>query len=348
MEDDGSGHHRVPVYSTATEVVEKLKEKWSSVKKQPYPAMYSSVFGGIILDPTVMVIPIDDHMVHRGHGVFDTAMLLDGYLYELDVHLDRFLRSASKAKITSPFPRETLRSILIQMTAASKCKRGSIRYWLSAGPGNFLLSPADCPEAAFYAVVIDFDYSQCKEGVQVITSTIPMKPPLFATSKNVNYLPNVLSVMEAEEKGAFASIWVDDQGYIAEGPNVNVAFISKGKELLLPPFDKILSGCTVKRLVALAPKLIEKGLLKAIRTAHMTIDQAKDSDEMMFVGSGLPVLPIVQWDDQLIGDGSNYSLVADNTRFLVATLLCSYVFSCLCQEKLGKRRSRSLICSGRI
>ncbi|XP_009419654.2 D-amino-acid transaminase, chloroplastic-like [Musa acuminata AAA Group] len=303
MEDDVSGHHRVPVYSSATEVVEKLKEKWSSVKKQPYPAMYSSVFGGIILDPTVMVIPIDDHMVHRGHGVFDTAMLMDGYLYELDAHLDRFLRSASKAKITSPFPREILRSILIQMTAASKCKRGSIRYWLSAGPGNFLLSPAGCPEAAFYAVVIDVDYSQCKEGVKVITSTIPMKPPLFATMKNVNYIQNVLSVMEAEEKGAFASIWVDDQGYIAEGPNVNVAFISKGKELLLPPFDKILSGCTVKRLVALAPKLIEKGLLKAIRTAHMTIDQAKDSDEMMFVGSGLPVMPIVQWDDQLIGDG---------------------------------------------
>ncbi|CAL9176660.1 unnamed protein product [Musa hybrid cultivar] len=303
MEDDVSGHHRVPVYSSATEVVEKLKEKWSSVKKQPYPAMYSSVFGGIILDPTVMVIPIDDHMVHRGHGVFDTAMLMDGYLYELDAHLDRFLRSALKAKITSPFRRETLRSILIQMTAASKCKRGSIRYWLSAGPGNFLLSPAGCPEAAFYAVVIDVDYSQCKEGVKVITSTIPMKPPLFATMKNVNYIQNVLSVMEAEEKGAFASIWVDDQGYIAEGPNVNVAFISKGKELLLPPFDKILSGCTVKRLVALAPKLIEKGLLKAIRTAHMTIDQAKDSDEMMFVGSGLPVMPIVQWDDQLIGDG---------------------------------------------
>lgn len=59
--------------------MEKLKEKWSSVKKQPYPAMYSSVFGGIILDPTVMVIPIDDHMVHRGHGVFDTAMLMDGW-----------------------------------------------------------------------------------------------------------------------------------------------------------------------------------------------------------------------------------------------------------------------------
>lgn len=56
----------------------KLQEKWKSVEKQPYPAMYSSIFGGITLDPAMMVIPIDDHMVHRGHGVFDTAMLMDG------------------------------------------------------------------------------------------------------------------------------------------------------------------------------------------------------------------------------------------------------------------------------
>ncbi|KAJ0961575.1 hypothetical protein J5N97_001326 [Dioscorea zingiberensis] len=291
----------VPVYSS-TELLAKLQEKWKG-QKQPYPAMYSSFFGGITLDPTVMSIPIDDHMVHRGHGVFDTAMLLDGYLYELDTHLDRFLRSAAKAKISSPFPRETLRSILIQMTAASTCKKGSIRYWLSAGPGDFLLSPAGCPEPAFYAVVIDDDYSQCKEGVKVITSTVPIKPPQFATMKNVNYLPNVLSKMEAEEQGAFASIWVDEDGFIAEGPNVNVAFISKEKELLLPSFDKILSGCTAKRLLALASQLVEKGLLKSASTANITVKQAKDSAEMMYVGSGLPILPIVEWDEQPIGDG---------------------------------------------
>lgn len=40
--------------------------------------MYSSVFGGITTDPAAMVIPIDDHMVHRGHGVFDTAAIMDG------------------------------------------------------------------------------------------------------------------------------------------------------------------------------------------------------------------------------------------------------------------------------
>lgn len=46
--------------------------------KQQYLAMYSSIFGGITTDPAVMIIPMDDHMVHRGHGVFDTAAIIDG------------------------------------------------------------------------------------------------------------------------------------------------------------------------------------------------------------------------------------------------------------------------------
>ncbi|KAI5571491.1 hypothetical protein BDE02_11G098200 [Populus trichocarpa] len=300
--ESGSGI-KVHVFSSSSELLESLHEKWGSVKKQPYPAMYSSVYGGIILDPAMMVIPMDDHMVHRGHGVFDTAIILDGHLYELDVHLDRFLRSASKARIASPFPCSTLRSILIQLAAASKCKKGTLRYWLSAGPGNFLLSPAGCPTSAFYAVVIDEDFSQRKEGVKVITSTIPMKSPMFATMKNVNYLPNVLSVMEAEDQGAFASIWIDEEGYIAEGPNVNVAFISQDKELILPIFDKILSGRTALRLLQLAPKLIEQGRLKSVKTGNLTVEEAKGAAEMMYVGSTLPILPIVMWDEQPIGDG---------------------------------------------
>ncbi|PRQ35614.1 putative aminodeoxychorismate lyase [Rosa chinensis] len=43
--------------------------------------MYSSIFGGITTDTATMVILIDDHMVRRGHGVFNTAVIRDGYLY---------------------------------------------------------------------------------------------------------------------------------------------------------------------------------------------------------------------------------------------------------------------------
>lgn len=59
--------------------IERLRTSRESFKStQRYLAMYSSVFGGITTDQAAMVIPMDDHMVHRGHGVFDTAAIVDG------------------------------------------------------------------------------------------------------------------------------------------------------------------------------------------------------------------------------------------------------------------------------
>ena len=71
-------------------------------KTANFYAMYSSVLGGIVTDPALMVLPLDDHMVHRGHAVFDTAALIGGMLYQLDPHLDRLLRSAAGARIALP------------------------------------------------------------------------------------------------------------------------------------------------------------------------------------------------------------------------------------------------------
>ena len=64
---------------TFIQAIAKLKTNRETQNvNQPFLAMYSSVFGGITTDPAAMVIPIDDHMVHRGHGVFDTAAIMDG------------------------------------------------------------------------------------------------------------------------------------------------------------------------------------------------------------------------------------------------------------------------------
>lgn len=49
-----------------------------------------------------MVLPFDDHMVHRGHGVFDTAAIVDGKVYNLEAHLDRFVRSAGPGSFGLP------------------------------------------------------------------------------------------------------------------------------------------------------------------------------------------------------------------------------------------------------
>src|SRR5215510_9784624 len=105
--------------------------------RQPvkFSAFYSSQLGGVVTDPALMVIPFDDHMVHRGHGIFDTAGLVNGRIYDLDAHLDRFLRSAERSKLTLAGSREEMRDIIVKTAAASGQRDGAIRYWLSSGPG---------------------------------------------------------------------------------------------------------------------------------------------------------------------------------------------------------------------
>ncbi|CAN1218739.1 D-amino-acid transaminase, chloroplastic [Linum perenne] len=303
LADSGVEVSDVPIL-TASEVIERLRTNREKTEgKQRFLAMYSSVYGGITTDPAAMVIPMDDHMVHRGHGVFDTAAIMDGHLYELDQHLDRILRSASMAKIRLPFDRERIRRILIETVSASKCQKGSLRYWISVGPGDFQLSPSGCHQPALYAIVVQDQSPFDSRGVKVVTSSIPIKPPQFATMKSVNYLPNVLSKMEGEEKGAFAAIWLDEDGFIAEGPNMNVGFVTKGKELVMPRFDKILSGCTAKRVLKLAEGLVREGKLAGIKVGDVSVEEGKEADEMMLIGSGILVRPVIQWDQQVIGDG---------------------------------------------
>src|ERR687897_3328026 len=101
---------RTPNWAT-DKALERLRSA-AHAKAANFYAMYSSVLGGIVTDPALMVLPLDDHMVHRGHAVFDTATLTHGMLYQLDPHLDRLIRSAHGARISLPFSRQELRRII--------------------------------------------------------------------------------------------------------------------------------------------------------------------------------------------------------------------------------------------
>src|SRR5438094_7615158 len=268
--------------------------------------MYSSALGGIVTDPALMVLPLDDHMVHHGHSVFDTATLTGGMLYQLDPHLDRLLRSAELARVPLPFPREELRQIILDTAAASRQREGSVRYWLSAGPGGFGLGPAECVGSSFYVIVFNqelYPASYYTDGMKVITSNIPIKPPLFARIKSTNYLPNVLVVLEAKDRGADNGVFIDQRGMVAESSNMNLAFVTKDRVFRHPPFDAILSGITIQRVLDFAQRLVQQGALVAVRLADIPVEEGHAAAEMMLIGSSIKVAPVVEWDEKKIGDG---------------------------------------------
>lgn len=290
---------------TTDEAVARLRQAVHA-KAVNFYAMYSSVLEGIITDPALMVLPLDDHMVHRGHAVFDTAVLAHGMLYQLDQHLERLLRSAEMARIPLPFPPEQLRQIIIDTAAVSRRRDGSVRYWLSAGPGGFGLAPTECVGSSFYVIIFSADTypdSFYTEGVKVVTSTVPIKPPFFARVKSTNYLPNVLVVLEAKDRGADNGIFIDERGLVAESSNMNVAFVTRDRVFRHPPFDAILSGITVQRMLHLARRLVKQGDLRDIRVADVPVAEGRGAAEILLIGSSIKVAPVVQWDDRPIGDG---------------------------------------------
>lgn len=276
--------------------------------KQPvkYSAFYSSQLGGIVTDPALMVIPFDDHIVHRGHGIFDTAGLVDGKIYDLEAHLDRFARSAELSKLRLPGTRAEMRDIIIGTTAASGRRDGAIRYWLSSGPGSLELSPAPGSEPGFFVMIFPglvYPERWYTEGLRVMTTTFPIKPALYAITKTTNYLPNVLMQLEAKEAGLDNGVFMDANGHVGESSNMNVAFVTDDGVLRHPKFDHILSGCTARRMLELAPALQKSGLLQGVEVCDIPVTDARAAREMLLIGSSVKVAPIVQWDGQPLGDG---------------------------------------------
>jgi 4-amino-4-deoxychorismate lyase len=295
----------VPVLSQE-DVLTKLRTTVHPAAAQQYFALYSSILGGVVTDPALMVIPFDDHMVHRGHAVFDTAAIVNGMMYQLEAHLNRFERSASMARIPLPFPHSQMREIILETAGASGQRDAAVRYWASVGPGGFGLAPSECVASSFHVMIYGASKTPASvytEGLKFITSSIPIKPPYFARCKSTNYLPNALVVMEAKDKGADNGIFIDAHGMIGESSNMNVAFVTRDRVLRHPTFDAILTGCTVTRVLELAKTLVDKGQLKDIVVADVSTEEARQAAEMLLVGSSVHVAPITQWDGQPVGDG---------------------------------------------
>ena len=83
---------------------------------------------------------------------------------------------------------------------------------------------------------------------------------------------------------------------------MNVAFVGEDGVLRHPKFDRILTGCTSLRLLALARGLVGGGL-RGVEVCDIPVAEARASREMLLIGSSIKVAPIVEWDGKPIGNG---------------------------------------------
>jgi branched-subunit amino acid aminotransferase/4-amino-4-deoxychorismate lyase len=271
-----------------------------------YLAMYSSWYGGIVTEPSLMMVPIDDHLVHRGDGIFEAFKCIDWKVYGLDRHLDRLERSACGAFLPLPLDRPQLVRTILETITAGNSPNCVIRVFVSRGPGGFSINPYESPESQLYVVITELAMPNQEKydiGVTLKSSKIPMKKAYFANMKNCNYLPNVLMKKEAEDAGVDYTVSLDDQGFLGEGATENVGIINKKREFIVPRFSKVLKGVTITRVMELAAALVAKGDLEGIREGDISPEEAYNAAEVMVFGTSFDVLPVVNYDGRIIGDG---------------------------------------------
>jgi len=270
-----------------------------------YLAVYSSWYGGIVTDPALMMLPLDDHMVHRGDGVFEVFKCTDWNIYALARHLDRMKRSMAASFLETPVDDERLIEIVRKTVLAGNNGTCLVRLFVSRGPGSYSANPYETVGSQLYVIVVAHEPTapeKYERGVKLVTTRIPIKTDYFATVKSCNYLPNVLMKKEAVERGADFSVSLDERGFLAEGASENVGIVTKKGELLIPRFSRTLRGITVTRAMEIAGGLMG-AQLSAASEADITPEQAYGAAEVMIFGTSSTILPVVEYDGNRIGDG---------------------------------------------
>jgi branched-chain amino acid aminotransferase len=269
-------------------------------------AMYSSVVDCIVTDQSVMAVPVDDHMVHRGDGVFESFKCVDGNLYNLDDHLARLERSCATLGIELPVSREGLADIIVQTVLAGGQRNALVRLLVSRGQGTMGINPYACFNPEFYIVVYELQHTsieQLPEGVSVAMSKIPIKSGIFAQVKTCNYLPNVLMKKEAVDMGVDFTISLDENRFIGEGATENIGIVTRGKELFMPPPDRVLAGTTAKRALEFAKELVKERALTNAEFRPINLGAVRSAAEVHIYGTTPNITPVTTFEGNPVGNG---------------------------------------------
>lgn len=290
----------------------KLQER-SYPAQKTYLAMYSTWWGGIVKDPSLMVVPIDDHLVHRGDGVFEAIKVIDGKAFLLQEHLERLAASATQLGISLPMSLDEIKEVIITTTLAAGVKNVILRLYVSRGPGGFTTNPYDSIAAQMYLVVTSFaavPEEKYVNGVKAGRSQIPPKESWFAKIKSCNYLPNVMMKKESVDRKIDFTIGIDPKGFLTEGSTENIVLVDKNRNLVRPKLHQILKGTTMMRTFALAEALVQDGTLAGIQERDISEDDVRTALEVMMIGTTLDVLPVSEYEGQKIGTGKQGEISA--------------------------------------
>jgi len=244
------------------------------------------------------------HVEDRGYqfadGVYEVVAVVGGHFVDAELHLRRLARSLGELRMAMPMAAAALLAVMTETIRRNRVRNGIVYLQVTRGRAR---RDHPFPPQASHAIVVTArptsppSAAAIERGVRVIT--VPDIRWARCDIKSIALLPNVLAKQQARESGAFEAWQVDRDGLVTEGGSTNAWIVDADGTLITRPAENaILNGITRIRLLALARR---HGI--AVQERAFTAEEARSAREAFLTSTTAFVMPVVQIDDTVIGNG---------------------------------------------
>jgi len=258
------------------------------------------------------------HALHYGTSVFEGIRAYPTAkgpaVFRLAEHIDRFLLSASVAKMSSSYSKDEIIQFIKATIQENRLESCYIRPLLFFSYGNLGLVPKACPVdlaigawewAAYLGEKADLGTSvYIGPWRRVHHTQINMAAKLGGV-----YVQSTINGLEARAQGCDEAVFLNMEGRIAEGPGENIFLVKDGVLHTNGLQESVLEGITRASLLEIAR---DAGYRSVI--GPMTKADFFGADEAFFSGTAVEVIPIVKAVDASTPGGPRSEHVIGNGR----------------------------------
>ena len=248
-------------------------------------------------------VHVEDRGFQFGDAVYEVCEIRSGAIIDERRHLERLERSLNELDMPMPMSHASFGRVIRETIRRNRVRNGFVYIQVSRGaaPRDFLFPG---PNVGQTVVVLARALSRATneaialKGISVITT--PEQRWARVDIKTVMLLASSIAKEKAKAVGAKEAWFVGDDGMVTEGASSNAWIVTMDGELITRPADgHILKGIT--RTVAM--EVAENRGLKLVERAF-TVDEAKKAREAFVTSASAGVLPVIQIDGTVIGNGA--------------------------------------------
>jgi branched-chain amino acid aminotransferase len=249
-------------------------------------------------------IPVMDHGVLYGDGIFEGIRAYNGRVFKLDDHLKRFYAASRAIQLDLPLSLDEIEEVVLETCRRNNISSGYIRLVCTRGADGLGLypSPKSHPPRLFCIAgqVALYSDEAYQRGLKVITSHLRRNKATIVDPqiKSLNYLNNILASIEAHRYGCDEALMLNEEGLVTECTGDNVFLVKDGVIKTPPIWLGTLDGITRQAVIKIAKELnIE---LKEEPFTHFNL---LNSDEAFLTGTAAEIIALTELDGQKIGTG---------------------------------------------